>query len=506
MLKKISSLTLNFVQVIVFLVLMIPALMELDAMKGDMARNRTETNLVISDIFTLNQLVQNIKFDAVQVQQWFTDISATRGLDGLDDGDEKAAEFAESFRKNLALAQDLSRKLELKDVEEPLTQLEKDFPGYFATGQKMAAAYVAEGPAGGNLVMEEFDGAAEKISISMNALTETLAHITAEKQKLVESNFASVADKTEDVVANIVMTLGLATLIAIVSTVIISYQRRRMLRGLADTFQEKVKGATDHMSGGIKTLLDKALSLKQEAALVMDKMENLNSESQKTSGNIQIVASSVEELAASVGEISRQVSMSFDLVQDTKTRMNSANASARKLGEATENISGVVGLIEKIAGQISMLALNATIEAARAGEAGKGFAVVAGEVKNLASETAKATDDITHRLSDIQDSSSVVVEEMGSLEMAISSLNDYITGISTAVEEQSSVTQDLSGTMRGMATSSSNISDDIGEVKSLASESQDEAEEVLSTSRFISEQNFLVEGAVGEFLTTIRRR
>lgn len=506
MFKKIASLSLNFIQVLVFLALMVPALLALGSMKEALQQTRAETEIVISKIFALNSAVEGVKFDAVQVQQWLTDISATRALDGLDDGDEKAAEFAESFRTNLTTAKTLAHELELKDVESPLLQLEKDFPAYYATGQKMAAAYIAEGPAGGNLIMGEFDGEAEKIANSMDTLLSALGKVTTEKQALVQQNLADATQKTADIYTSVVITLFIATLIAVASTMLVSRQRRRMLLSLADSFQEKVSGAINQMTGAVENLLDRSNAMRNGASQATERANTVTSESQSTSNNIQIVASSVEELASSVEEISRQVSLSFDLVQNTKNQTNSANDSARRLGDATQNITAVVGSIENIASQISMLALNATIESARAGEAGKGFAVVANEVKNLANETAKATADITHRLAEIQASSGIVVDAMGSLESSVSTLNDYITGIATAVEEQSAVTQDLSSTMRGMATSTANVSDSIEEVKTLSSETSQEAGKVATTCQGLAELAQTLEHAVEHFLGSLKAR
>lgn len=167
----------------------------------------------------------------------------------------------------------------------------------------------------------------------------------------------------------------------------------------------------------------------------------------ETSSSVQIIASSSEELAASIREISESMTKSHAATENAHAQVVAADEATRRLSEAAEAMGGIVSLIQNIAGQINLLALNATIESARAGEAGKGFAVVAGEVKNLANQAARATDQITTEISGIQTVSADVVQALDGIRQSIEHVRSYVGSTASAVEEQSAVTRDMSANM-----------------------------------------------------------
>ena len=184
---------------------------------------------------------------------------------------------------------------------------------------------------------------------------------------------------------------------------------------------------------------------------------------EEASSNVQAVASGAEELASSIAEISRQVGEASTISGQAVEKTEGADAVMKRLEAAGGSIGQVVNLITDIAEQTNLLALNATIEAARAGDAGKGFAVVASEVKSLAEQTAKATNQISQQIADIQSGSSEAAGAMGEIRQVIDMLSDISAGISAAVEEQSAVTQDISGNMataaQGVETVNAAITD-----------------------------------------------
>jgi len=192
----------------------------------------------------------------------------------------------------------------------------------------------------------------------------------------------------------------------------------------------------------------------------------------ETLGNVQMVASAAEELAASVSEISQSMTMSRTASDGAYDRVAAAGGATQKLADAVLSMGGIVSLIQNIAGQINLLALNATIESARAGDAGKGFAVVANEVKNLANQAARATEQISSEIQAVQAVSDNVVVALGDIRTSIESVKEYVAATASAVEEQSAVTRDMSANMQNASTSVSAISQAINEISAAATQSE----------------------------------
>ena len=188
------------------------------------------------------------------------------------------------------------------------------------------------------------------------------------------------------------------------------------------------------------------------------------SASTQTSSNMQAVASGAEELAASVGEISRQASNALEISMQAVKQANETNAIVSGLAIAAQKIGDVVKLINNIADQTNLLALNATIEAARAGEAGRGFAVVASEVKSLAAQTAKATDEISGQIAEVQGTTASAVTVIEAITETISKVNEISAAIAASVEEQAAVTQSISSNMQVAARGVTEIDNTMKEI------------------------------------------
>jgi PAS domain S-box-containing protein len=184
----------------------------------------------------------------------------------------------------------------------------------------------------------------------------------------------------------------------------------------------------------------------------------------ETSNNVQSVAASAEELAASIGEISQSMSKSRVATESAFEQIVSVGKNTETLAQAAQAMNGIVGLIRSVASQINLLALNATIESARAGEAGKGFAVVASEVKNLAVQAAKATEQISTEIEGIQKTSSSVAGGLGAIRDAITTVRESVTLTASAVEEQSAVTRGMSANMQSASNAVSTVSANITEI------------------------------------------
>jgi methyl-accepting chemotaxis protein len=179
--------------------------------------------------------------------------------------------------------------------------------------------------------------------------------------------------------------------------------------------------------------------------------------SEKVRGMMESVAAGAEELNASVREISEAMVKSKETASDAVQRVEKADGQAKRLNSAAESMSGIVEMIGDITGQINLLALNATIESARAGEAGRGFAVVAAEVKNLANQAKQATDKITDEIGSLNGISGEVVEALNSIKHAIQNVSEYVTSTAAAVEEQSTVTSEMSSSMQRAAAEAASI-------------------------------------------------
>jgi PAS domain S-box-containing protein len=189
-----------------------------------------------------------------------------------------------------------------------------------------------------------------------------------------------------------------------------------------------------------------------------------------TLNNVQTVAAATEELAASINEISESMSKSRASVDQAFERSVAVGESTGKLTSAAQAMNGIVDLIRNIANQINLLALNATIEAARAGEAGKGFAVVASEVKNLANQSARATEQISQEIDGIQATSAEVAGALGAIRDAIGVVREYVTATASAVEEQNAVTRGMSVNMQSAAAAVSTVTSNIGGISTAVSE------------------------------------
>ncbi|WP_026791594.1 methyl-accepting chemotaxis protein [Pleomorphomonas oryzae] len=192
--------------------------------------------------------------------------------------------------------------------------------------------------------------------------------------------------------------------------------------------------------------------------------EGANGIAGTTASNVQAVAAGAEELAASVAEISRQVSVALSVSEEAVAQAEGATKVVSGLASAAQKIDQVVELINTIAGQTNLLALNATIEAARAGEMGKGFAVVASEVKQLAAQTSKATDEIAAEIAGVQTITTEAVSAIASISSTITRINGVSSSIASAVEEQAAVTQDMSGNMQTAAHGVESIANSLGEI------------------------------------------
>jgi methyl-accepting chemotaxis protein len=230
-----------------------------------------------------------------------------------------------------------------------------------------------------------------------------------------------------------------------------------------------------------------ASQLNKNATLTSDKSLTAAANSEEVGKGVQTVATNTEEMVASVKEISKSSTEAAGISKDAMKRAQETNITITQLGEASQEIGNVIKVISSIAQQTNLLALNATIEAARAGDAGKGFAVVANEVKELAKQTAKATEDITNRIGAIQDSSKGAVTAIGAITKVIEQVNNISMTIAAAVEEQTATTNEVSRVMQESSSAVSGITQIVRTVASAAQESSQGAGQTLEAAKGLSQ-------------------
>jgi methyl-accepting chemotaxis protein len=235
-----------------------------------------------------------------------------------------------------------------------------------------------------------------------------------------------------------------------------------------------------------KTIDNDLGEITASVATTSQRVTSAASASTQASSNMQAVAAGAEELAASVAEISRQSADALAISQQAVTQANETSGIVSGLATAAQKIGDVVKLINSIAEQTNLLALNATIEAARAGEAGRGFAVVASEVKSLASQTAKATEEISGQVAEVQNTTGSAVSVIEAITQTISRINEISSAIAAAVEEQASVTQSISSNMQVAAKGVADITASMSEIADVTQSVDTATRKVKDASRALA--------------------
>lgn len=269
-------------------------------------------------------------------------------------------------------------------------------------------------------------------------------------------------------------------------------------------FETVAKGTLQTVGAAIQEMRDTAYNMNSVIANVSRKTESVATAAAQTTSNVNTVAMATEELSASTAEIAAQISHTSQVVDKSVNRAGKADVTAQALTTATVKIGEAVQLIEQIAGQINLLALNATIESACAGAAGKGFAVVANEIKVLAGQTSKATEEISKLIQDVQNVATEVVGVMQNLREGIGDINQYTSGIAAAVEEQSAVTREIASNMQRAASSVNHIDYEISDVSKASHKADSSSQQVLSAANTLSEQTNKLSDAMRLFLNEMQ--
>ena len=281
-------------------------------------------------------------------------------------------------------------------------------------------------------------------------------------------------------------------------------ERQQAMAKLADDFESSVMGVVKTVASSATQMQGTAQSMSTAAQQANAQAISVGAAAEQATGNVQTVASAAEELSVSIAEISRQVSEAADVSTQAAAEAVRTNLTVEALATAANKIGEVIQLINDIASQTNLLALNATIEAARAGEAGKGFAVVANEVKNLANQTGRATDEIGTQISAVQDEIGRAVLAIRNIGSTIERVREISANIASSVEEQGIATQEIARNVQQAAQGTQDVSCTIVGVTEAAATTGAAAGQVLSSAGELQRNSERLSGELVRFLETVR--
>ena len=520
--------------IVAFVSILLPVLIIVSWVYCTRTKNLAEKAQAESVAFALK--AKDMQIAVIQVQQYLTDISATRGEEGFNDGFNKAKNYADEFKK---LSEEFLKIYTFENDQYSAAKLEKlnkDFDAFYETGKEMAETYISKGPAEGNKMMGKFDPFAQAIEDDISSfLNNQMDNLTKNMNSI-----SSTADRSRDVslILGIIICLSLLTSVYLVTHGIkknikaISIFTDTMAKGdfissLEVKNQDEIGQIAGQLNGmklqtsnvlrdinnGISTLSTSSNNLSKISGKLKEGAEN-NSEltnnvsrqtenmsenmnsvaaaSEQVSTNINMVASSAEEMSATISEIAKNTESARVITDKAVSHTQYASTKVDELGAVAADINKVTDTITEISEQTNLLALNATIEAARAGEAGKGFAVVANEIKELAKQTSEATNEITQKVAAIQSSSKETIDMIKEINQINKDVNEIVTTIANAVEEQSVTTQEIASNIAQASDGIQEVNKNMSQCSALAGDIAKEVSGVHLSSNEMAINSFEV--------------
>jgi len=282
-------------------------------------------------------------------------------------------------------------------------------------------------------------------------------------------------------------------------------EKRRLMETLANDLEVAILSIVEIVASAAEDLKVNAKNLSSIAEKTSQQSISVTNATQETSVSVQTVTTTIEELSRSINAINRQVSHSADISREAVAEVKNADATISSLSDAAAQIGDVIRLIQDIARQTNLLALNATIEAARAGAAGKGFSVVANEVKNLASQTAQATEEIAKKITTMQKVSTDSVTAIRGIGKTIDQTNEIAAGISSATQQQTHSAEEISRNVHLASSGTDKIAFNIALMTKEAQEARGAADEVLQDSHKLFQQSARLKSEIQLFVEKIRQ-
>ncbi|MDG3438893.1 methyl-accepting chemotaxis protein [Nitrospirillum amazonense] len=281
-------------------------------------------------------------------------------------------------------------------------------------------------------------------------------------------------------------------------------EKRQASLRIADSLESSVHSLVERLNAAVQQLAGNARGLSDQAQVGQERTTVVDRAVTEANSNVQAVASAAEELSVSFGEISGQVTRAATMATNARVRVEESTQQMERLQNQGDRIGSVVRLISEIASQTNLLALNATIEAARAGEAGKGFAVVASEVKSLATQTAKATEEIGGQITSMQGATREAVQAIAAIQQTVNEITTISSAIAAAVEQQEAATREIARNVQMASQGTAVVAENVAGLQAIADSTHRSSDEVLSSSQILGTETSALSASVSKAIASLR--